>query len=499
MTLNLTERHANDRKIPAVLGGTPVFESTPEVPFPRLDKWHQMTAAEAQVAYEMTLRNELSGASPTVQAFEEMWRERHQTRFAISLSNGTAAIHSAMFGLGVGPGDEVICPTYTWTGSITPALMLSAKPVFCEVEPQTLLIDVDDVRQRLTQRTKAIVAVHLWGNVCDMDALMALSHETGVPIIEDCSHAHGATYKGKPCGSIGHAGAWSLQANKPISAGEGGVLATNEPALFERATLLGQVNRSVPQLTNIAPEHRNYAHLPMMGLGVKFRAHPLAIGIASVQMQKLDALNACRRAYIDEISAGLREVPGVYPVERYPGAEPAGFFGFPLRYREEELHGLPAPVFADALRKEGVLANNNPYPAVVGDGVPVFSEEIARNVEINNVDFGLRKDTTSQRIPSPNASRTTEYPLLHTLPLFAQGLDIYTEGRGSLCTPALGGTYEGYTAGDLPVTERACSRLVFLPLLTNPVPRAVEGILTAIRKIVAHAEPLVFRQSQCVR
>ena len=476
MTLNLSERLANNRKteIPAALGGTPVFESTPEVPFPRLDKWHQMTATEAQVAYEMTLRNELSGASPTVQAFEAMWRERHQTRFAISVSNGTAAIHSAMFGLGVGPGDEVICPTYTWMGSITPALMLMAKPVFCEVEPQTLLINVDDVRQRLTQRTKAIVAVHLWGNVCDMDALMALSDETGVPIIEDCSHAHGAAYKGKPCGSIGHAGAWSLQANKPISAGEGGVLATNEPALFERACLLGQVNRSVPQLTNIAPEHRNYAHLPMMGLGQKFRAHPLAIGIASVQMQKLDALNAGRRAYIDEISEGLREVPGVYPVERYPGAEPAGFFGFPLRYREEELHGLPAPVFAHALRKEGVLANNNPYPAVVGDGVPVFSEGVSTN--------------------------SNPYPLLHTLPLFAQGLDIYTEGRGSLCTPATasvyptcgvlasGGTYEGYTAGDLPVTERTCSRLVFLPLLTNPVPRAVEGILTAIRKIVAHAE-----------
>ena len=447
-------------EIPAALGGTPVFERTPEAPFPKLDRWCQMAEAEAQVAYEMTLRNELSGASPTVQAFEDMWRERHQTRFAISVVNGTAAIQSAMFGLGVGPGDEVICPTYTWMGSITPALMLMAKPVFCEVEPGTLLIDVTDVRRRLTERTKAIVAVHLWGNVCDMDALMALSEETGVPVIEDCSHAHGAAYKGKPCGGIGHAGAWSLQGNKPVSAGEGGVLATNDTALFERACLLGQVNRTV----EIDAEARHYPHLPMMGLGVKFRAHPLAIGIASVQMQKLDALNAGRRAYIDEISEGLRNIPGLHPIERYAGTEPAGFFGFPLHYRAEELHGLPAPVFADALRKEGVLANNNPYPAVVGEGVPVFSDGVSTN--------------------------SNPYPLLHTLPLFAQGLDIYMEGRGSLCTPAMGGTYEGYTAGALPVTERACSRLVFLPLLTNPVPRAAEGILTAIHKIVAHAEPL---------
>ncbi len=447
-------------EIPAALGGTPVFERTPEAPFPRLEQWHQMTEAEAQIAYEMTLRNELSGASPTVQAFEAMWRERHQTRFAISVVNGTAAIHSAMFGLGVGPGDEVICPTYTWMGSITPALMLMAKPVFCEVDPSTLLIDVADVRGRITERTKAIIAVHLWGNVCDMDALMALSEETGVPVIEDCSHAHGATYKGTPCGSIAHAGAWSLQGSKSVSAGEGGMLATNSAALFERACLLGQVNRTV----DIDAEHRNYAYLPMMGLGVKFRAHPLAIGIASVQMQKLDALNAGRRAYIDEISNGLREVPGVHSVSRYPGAEPAGFFGFPVHYREEELHGLPAQVFADALRKEGVLANNNPYPAVVGDGVPVFSGGMSTN--------------------------SNPYPLLHTLPLFAQGLDIYTEGRGALCTPAMGGTYEGYSVGALPVTEKACSRLVFLPLLTNPVPHAAAGVLTAIRKSVAHAEPL---------
>ena len=103
----------------------------------------------------MTLRNELSGASPTVQEFERTWCERHQTRFALSLINGTAALHSAMFGVGVGPGDEVICPTYTWMGSITPALALMATPVFCEVDPRTLLIDVADVRKRITSRTKS--------------------------------------------------------------------------------------------------------------------------------------------------------------------------------------------------------------------------------------------------------------------------------------------------------------------------------------------------------
>ena len=452
----------NPKDIPAVLGGTPVFETPPDAPYPILDKWQQITEEEAQIVYEMTLRNELSGASPTVQEFERIWRERHQTRFALSLTNGTAALHSAMFGVGVGPGDEVICPTYTWMGSITPALALMATPVFCEVDPKTLLIDVADVQKRITSRTKAIVAVHLWGNVCDMDALRALSAETGIAVIEDCSHAHGASYKGTPCGSIGQVGAWSLQGNKSVSGGEGGMLATNDTAVFERACLLGQVNRSPGAISEAEKEELRYTHLPPMGLGVKFRAHPLAIGIASVQLKKLDELNARRRAYIQEISKGLRDIPGVSPIDTYEGTESAGFFGFPIRYHAEEVHGLPAPVFAEALRKEGVLANNNPYPLFVGNGVPLFSGSLPTN--------------------------SNPYPLLHTLPLFTHGLDIYTNNRGPLCTVNTGGVFETYAAGDLPVTERACSQLIFLPLLTKPVTCAVSGILSAIHKVSSHSQ-----------
>lgn len=457
----------SNTNIPAILGGTPVFSITNEMPFPKLDCWKQITEAEVQIVYEMTLRNELTGSSTTVQEFERNWRERHQTKFAASLTNGTAALHSAMFGVGVGPGDEVICPTYTWMASITPALMLHARPVFCEVDPETLLLDVEDVRKRITSRTKAIVAVHLWGNVCDMDALMALSEETGVAVIEDCSHAHGASYKGKPVGSIGQAGAWSLQGNKALSAGEGGVLATNNIEVFERACLLGQVNRAINSIGDpeLEPSSLKYAHLPPMGLGVKYRAHPLAIGIATVQLDKLDELNKGRCAYIEEICDGLKEIAGVRPVDKYEGSEPAAFYGFPILYVQEEMSGLPAPAFAEALRKEGVLANNNPYPYVVGEGVPVFSKDIPRN--------------------------SNPYPLLHTLPLFSEGLDIFMNGRGSLCTAEMGGDYIGYSAGDLPVTEKVCSQLIFLPLLTKPVDGAAEQILAAIRKVSNHADMIV--------
>jgi dTDP-4-amino-4,6-dideoxygalactose transaminase len=271
-----------------------------------------------------------------------------------------------------------------------------------------------------------------------MDALMKLSQETGIPIIEDCSHAHGARYKGRPCGSIGQVGAWSLQGSKPVSAGEGGMVATNEVEVFERACLIGQVNRIV----GVDLVTDKYKHLQPLGLGTKFRAHPLGIGIASVQMKRLDELNARRGDYIKAVEAGIAGIRGLRPVERYEGAEAAGFYGFPIHYIPEELAGLPKDRFIEALRKEGLRA---------GGG---------------------------------------SYPLLHTLPLFADGFDIFTRGRGPLCTPKMGGDYRGYKAGDFPIAEKVCSQLVFLPVLSDPSEGAADKVAAAIRKVVEHVEAL---------
>ena len=426
-----------DRSISGVDGinTAGVFIQTAEA-LRELDRWQQITEEEAQMAYDMTLRNELSGGTPVVREFERQWRERFGVRFAISVINGTAALHSAMFGLGVGPGDEVICPSYTWICSVSPALMLMARPVFCEIDPDTLLIDPEDARERITERTKAIVAVHLWGNPCNMDALMKLSKETGVPVIEDCSHCHGAMYRGKPLGSIGHAGAWSLQGTKPVSAGEGGMFGTNDVDVFERACLIGQVNR-VAGLDLITDK---FKHLQPLGLGIKFRAHPLGIGIASVQLKKLDELNEKRRSYMLSVKAGLEDIPGLMSIKSYEHAEPAGLYGFPVRYVPEQLGGYPIEKFLEALQEQGLPDLKSPY--------------------------------------SP----------LHLLPLFSQGFDIFTRSRGPLCTPDMGGDYQGYNEGDFPVTEDTYSNLMFLPVLTDAVEGAADRILSAIHKAVDRAK-----------
>jgi dTDP-4-amino-4,6-dideoxygalactose transaminase len=424
----------SDSHKPAALGGAPVFVQTVQTPeFPKLDNWRQMTEEEAQVAYEMALRNELSGGTPVVREFEKEWREAIGTKYAITVMNGTASLFSAFFGLGVGPGDEVICPTYTWICTISPVIFLGARPVFCESDPESMMVDPEDIRGRITDKTAAIVVVHLWGNVCDMDAIMEISRETGIPVVEDCSHAHGAMYKGRHCGSIGHVGCWSLQGSKPVSAGEGGVIATNDTEVFERACLVGQVNR----MKGMDLVTEKYAKYQPLGTGMKFRAHPLGIGIAQVQMRRLKDLNARRARYIQEVEAGLENIPGVKPVKVYDGAIRGGFYGFPIIHVPEEHNNLSTGAFVDALQKEGLPAHLNGYP------------------------------------------------MLHRLPIFAEGFDLYTKNRGPLC-----GDYPGYGKDDFPVTAEMVEHLVFLPVLSDPVPDAAKRVLEAIRKVSEHASQL---------
>jgi perosamine synthetase len=402
-----------------------VFIQTAAPEVDELDRWQQVGEAEARMAYEMTLRNELSGGTPVVREFEQQWREITGLRYAMTTMNGTSALYSAMFGLGVGPGDEVLCPDYTWICTIAPAPLLGAKPVFCESDPATMMIDPEDMRRRITSKTKAVVVVHLWGWVCDMDAIMGVAQDTGIAVIEDCSHSHGATYKGRPIGSIGDVGCWSLQGSKPVSAGEGGVMATNNVDAFERACLIGQVNR-IKGLDLATPHYEEFQPL---GTGMKFRAHPLGIGIAKVQLAKLPELNRRRREYVEAVEAGLPDIPGLEPVPTSPGSQRGGFYGFPVRFRSEQLGGVTLEKFAGALTNRRLKAHPSNYPA------------------------------------------------LHTLPIFAKGFDLFTGGRGPLVEG-----WEGYKDDDFPVTNQMLRELLFLPCMTDPVEGAAHTVLRILRE-----------------
>lgn len=412
-------------KSQSIAGPDRVFVQTGGKGLADLDRWTQIGEEEARMAYEMTLRNELSGGTPIVREFEAAWRELTGLKNCLTTVNGTTALYSALFGLGVGPGDEVICPDYTWICTIAPAPLLFAKPVFCESDPQTMMADPDDIQRRITSRTKAIVVVHLWGWVCDMDRIMAVAREAGVPVIEDCSHCHGGEYKGRPIGSIGDVACWSLQGSKPVSAGEGGVMATDQVDIFERACLVGQVNRIAGM--DLATPH--YEELQPLGTGMKFRAHPLGIGIAKVQLEKLPELNRRRRAYVEAVEAGLHNIPGVHPIPSSEGSARGGFYGFPVRFESSELGGTNLDAYVARLREGGLDAGASPYP------------------------------------------------LLHRLPYFAKGFDLFTGGRGPLSEG-----WQGHKEGDFPATEAMWARLLFLPCLSDPIDGAADAVLGALRR-----------------
>jgi dTDP-4-amino-4,6-dideoxygalactose transaminase len=255
---------------------------------------------------------------------------------------------------------------------------------------------------------------------------MQVSRDTGVPVVEDCSHAHGATWKGKPIGGLGHVGCWSLQGSKPVSGGEAGVMATNDVEVFERACLLGQVNR----LGGVDLVTERYEAYQPYGLGMKLRAHPLGVGIAAVQLKKLEALNARRGGYVAAIESALEDIPGLKPVKVYEGAVRGGYYAFPVHHLPEEHGGLTTPEFVKALQDEGLPAGLNAYP------------------------------------------------LLHLLPLFARGIDLFTGNRGPLC-----GDYPGHRRGDFPISEKMHDRLMFLPVLSNPKPGAAEQVIRIIDKV----------------
>lgn len=170
--------------------------------------------------------------------FEQSFARFCGTKYAIACSNGTVTLHLALLALGIGPGDEVIMPTLTYIATANAVSYCGATPVFVDSQPDTWNVDPTEIEKKITPKTKAIIPVHLYGLPCDMDAIMQLSDRYGIPVIEDAAEAHGAEWNGRKVGSIGQIGSFSFFGNKIITCGEGGMLTTNDEALYERMKLL---------------------------------------------------------------------------------------------------------------------------------------------------------------------------------------------------------------------------------------------------------------------
>jgi perosamine synthetase len=233
--------------------------------------------------------------------FERTFRDHLGVAHAIATSSCTGALHMGMAALGIGPGDEVVLADTNWIASAAPITHLGAKPVFVDVRPDSWCIDSDLVEAAITPRTKGILAVHLYGNLCDMERLLAIGEKHGIPVIEDAAEAIGSEYFGRRAGSMGRFGAFSFHGTKTVTTGEGGMFVTNDAGLFERVLTLSNHGRARGQMKQFWPDM----------VGFKYKMSNIQAALGCAQMERIAELIARKRQIFHYYRDRLRGLSGI--------------------------------------------------------------------------------------------------------------------------------------------------------------------------------------------
>ena len=285
-------------------GGTPV-RKTPFAPWPHFAPDEIAAASQPLLTGKV---NYWTGGEG--RAFEKEFADSCGCRYAVALSNGTVALELALYALGIGPGDEVITTSRTFIASASCVVMRGGKPVFADVDPVSQNITADTLRAHVTQRTKAIIAVHLAGWPCDMDPIMDLARDHGLKVIEDCAQSIGATYKGKPVGSLGHIGAFSFCQDKIITTGgEGGMLTTDDDEVWSRAWAFKDHGKSW-QAVYERPHPPGFRWLHE-SFGTNWRLTEMQSAIGRQQLRKMDEWVRIRRRNASILERRLSAVDGL--------------------------------------------------------------------------------------------------------------------------------------------------------------------------------------------
>jgi len=292
---------------------------------------------------------------PRVQQLEQAWREYYGAKCAVSMNSATSCLYAAIGALGLGYGDEVIVSPYTMAAASTCTLIYGAIPIFADVQLATGCLDAASVEEHITERTRAIVVVHQFGIPADMDAIMELARRHGVKVVEDCAQAHGAKYRGRSVGTIGDIGVFSLNVNKTIQTGEGGICLTNDEELRYRLALIRNHGEAVvgdagyENITNI--------------IGFNFRLTEIAAAIAMEQLKKLGRLNAIRHDHVLALSETLSRYRFLVPPPRCSHAAfgddgcstcESTYYLYPLRFLPR-MSGMDRAQFVRMVNAEGVM------------------------------------------------------------------------------------------------------------------------------------------------
>jgi dTDP-4-amino-4,6-dideoxygalactose transaminase len=298
--------------------------------------------------------------------FAQAYAEFHDARYGVAVTNGTVAIELALQACGVKPGDEVLVPALTFIASASAIVTgVGAIPVFVDSDPETLSMSADAAETAITSRTRAILVVHYGGYPVDLDRFVGLAQKYKLALIEDCAHAQGTEWRGRKVGAFGSAGTFSFQESKAFTAGEGGVVLTNDAAIYERLRLLHNIGRAVGR--------PGYEHVV---LASNHRMLEIQAALLLSQLRRFQ--NEDWRAKSDTgefLAQGLAQIGGVQPLKRDPRITRRGYYFYIFRYDRSQFGGLARDRFLDALRAEGV-------PCYAGYAMPLYKQPAFRRENV---------------------------------------------------------------------------------------------------------------------
>jgi dTDP-4-amino-4,6-dideoxygalactose transaminase len=331
--------------MPALLGGAPVRTA----PFP---SWPIADATEEN-ALTGVVRSGQWFHSEQVARFEAAYASLTGAKHCLATANGTSALIISLAALGVGAGDEVIVPPYTFVATVNAVLMRHALPIFVDSDRETFQIDARKIEGKITSRTKAIIPVHLGGSAADLDTILPVARKRSIPVIEDACQAHLAEWRGRKVGTHGTTGCFSFQASKNLNSGEGGAVLTDDEALADACYRFHNNSRG---------RQNAGGDFSYRGTGANLRMTEFQAALLMAQMTRLEAQSRTRSENAAYLTRLLDQIPGITPARMYEGCTRNAYHLYMFRYDSDRFAGLPRATFLKALRAEGVPAGGGYSP-----------------------------------------------------------------------------------------------------------------------------------------
>jgi L-glutamine:2-deoxy-scyllo-inosose/3-amino-2,3-dideoxy-scyllo-inosose aminotransferase len=322
--------------LPVVLGGSPG-------PAVATAQWPRPAGREIELLTQVVQSGNWGFDGPFEAEFERKFAAYQGAEYGLCVANGTVALQLALEALDVGAGDEVIVPGITWQATAAAALDINAVPVLADIDPGTYCIDPVEVERLVTPRTRAIIVVHLYGSLADMDRILAIGDRNGIPVIEDCAHAHGSRWRDRGTGSLGTLGCFSFQRFKTLTAGEGGFVTTSDPRLRERIYSLRNCGRR-----RDGSVEENWR--PIQSGNYRMTEFQSAVLLA--QLDVFDEQATQRDRNVARLEASLAKLPGVAPMDCPPQRTRISPYEFVFKFCQDEWAGLSASGFRRALEAE---------------------------------------------------------------------------------------------------------------------------------------------------